>query len=181
MTVDPKSLSMLRDYIGTDLARLYNEIDKLSFILGPGAMITPEAIERNIGISKDYNNFEFLDAIINRNAAKSMAIVQYFTANPKNNPVILTVTMLFNFFANLLIYHYTRDKSTAGYMDALGFKTSGNCATMRQPRATTVCARLSKSSRLCANVTVAARVSVRVRIPTTCSKTSPSAYSHPQA
>lgn len=83
MTVDPKSLSMLRDYIGTDLARLYNEIDKLSFILGPGAMITPEAIERNIGISKDYNNFEFLDAIINRNAAKSMAIVQYFTANPK--------------------------------------------------------------------------------------------------
>lgn len=51
-----------------------------------------------------------------------MAIVQYFTANPKNNPVILTVTMLFNFFANLLIYHYTRDKSTAGYMDALGFK-----------------------------------------------------------
>ena len=106
MTVDPKSLSMLRDYIGTDLARLYNEIDKLSFILGPGAMITPEAIERNIGISKDYNNFEFLDAIINRNAAKSMAIVQYFTANPKNNPVILTVTMLFNFFANLLIYHW---------------------------------------------------------------------------
>lgn len=122
MTVDPKSLSMLRDYIGTDLARLYNEIDKLSFILGRGAMITPEAIERNIGISKDYNNFEFLDAIINRNAAKAMAIVEYFKANPKNNPTVLTLTMLFNHFANLLIYHYTRDKSTAGYMDALGLK-----------------------------------------------------------
>lgn len=122
MTVDQKSLSMLRDYIGTDLARLYNEIDKLSFILGRGAMITPEAIERNIGISKDYNNFEFLDAIINRNAGKAMAIVEYFKANPKNNPTVLTLTMLFNHFANLLIYHYTRDKSPAGYMDALGLK-----------------------------------------------------------
>lgn len=122
MTVDPKALSMLRDYIGTDLSRLYNEIDKLSFILGPNAYITPEAIERNIGISKDYNNFELLDAIITRNAAKAMSIVEYFRNNPKNNPTIVTVTMLFNHFANLLIYHYTRDKSPAGYMDALGFR-----------------------------------------------------------
>ncbi|MBD5322534.1 MAG: DNA polymerase III subunit delta [Bacteroides sp.] len=124
MSVDPKALSMLRDYIGTDLSRLYNEIDKLAFILGPNAMITPEAIERNIGISKDYNNFELLDALNNRNAAKAMTIVEYFRNNPKNNPTIVTVTMLFNHYANLLIYHYTRDKSPSGYLDALGLRAN---------------------------------------------------------
>nr|WP_303754776.1 hypothetical protein [uncultured Duncaniella sp.] len=123
MTVDPKALSMLRDYIGTDLSRLYNEIDKLSFILGAGAMITPEAIERNIGISKDYNNFELVDAINARNAAKAMAIVEYFRNNPKNNPTVMTLSTLFNHFSNLLIYHYTHDKSQSGYMDALGLKS----------------------------------------------------------
>ncbi|WP_303037370.1 DNA polymerase III subunit delta [uncultured Duncaniella sp.] len=123
MTVAPKALSMLRDYIGTDLSRLYNEIDKLSFILGPGAMITPEAIERNIGISKDYNNFELVDAINSRNAAKAMTIVEYFRNNPKNNPTVMTMSTLFNHFSNLLIYHYTRDKSQSGYMDALGLKS----------------------------------------------------------
>ena len=123
LTVDAKALSMLRDYIGTDLSRLYNEIDKLSFILGTGAMITPEAIERNIGISKDYNNFELVDAINSRNAAKAMTIVEYFRNNPKNNPTVMTISTLFNHFSNLLIYHYTRDKSQSGYMDALGLKS----------------------------------------------------------
>lgn len=123
LNVDAKALSMLRDYIGVDLSRLYNEIGKLALILGPGAMITPEAIERNIGISKDYNNFELIDAINSRNAAKAFAIVAYFTDNPKNNPTVMTVSSLFNQFSNLLIYHYTRDKSPSGYMDALGLRS----------------------------------------------------------
>lgn len=123
LSVDPKALSMLRDYIGVDLARLYNEIDKLALILGPRAMITPEAIERNIGISKDYNNFELIDAINSRNAAKVFAIAEYFRNNPKNNPTVMTVSSLFNQFSNLLIYHYTRDKSQSGYLDALGLKS----------------------------------------------------------
>ena len=123
LSVDPKALSMLRDYIGVDLARLYNEIDKLALILGPRAMITPEAIERNIGISKDYNNFELIDAINSRNAAKAFAIAEYFRNNPKNNPTVMTVSSLFNQFSNLLIYHYTRDKSQRGYLDALGLKS----------------------------------------------------------
>lgn len=123
LSVDPKALSMLRDYIGVDLARLYNEIDKLALILGPRAMITPEAIERNIGISKDYNNFELIDAINSRNAAKAFAIAEYFRNNPKNNPTVMNVSSLFNQFSNLLIYHYTRDKSQSGYLDALGLKS----------------------------------------------------------
>lgn len=123
LTIDAKALSMLRDYIGTDLARLYNEIGKLAFILGPGAAITPESIERNIGISKDYNNFELIDAINARNAAKALTIVEYFRNNPKNNPTVVTLTVLFNHFSNLLVYHYTNDKTQAGYMDALGLKS----------------------------------------------------------
>ncbi len=124
LNVEDKALSMLRDYIGTDLSRLYNEIGKLALILGPGAMITPEAIERNIGVSKDYNNFELIDAINTRNAAKVFTIVEYFRNNPKNNPTVMTVSSIFNQFSNLLIYHYTRDKSQSGYMDALGLKNA---------------------------------------------------------
>ena len=124
LNVDPKAFAMLRDYIGADLSRLYNEIGKLALILGKGAMVTPEAIERNIGISKDYNNFELVDAIVGRNAAKAFAIVEYFRNNPKNNPTVMTVSSLFNQFSNLLIYHYTRDKTQAGYMDALGLRNA---------------------------------------------------------
>lgn len=122
LSVDPKALSMLRDYLGNDMARIHNEIDKLSFILGKGSMVTPEAIERNIGISKDYNNFELVSALSRRDAAKAMTIAEYFRANPKNNPTVLSSATLFNHFSNLLIYHYTRDKSPSGYMDALGLK-----------------------------------------------------------
>lgn len=123
LNIEAKALSMLRDYIGTDLSRLYNEIGKLALILGPGAMVTPEAIERNIGISKDYNNFELIDAINSRNAAKVFTIIEYFRNNPKNNPTVMTVSSLFNQFSNLLIYQYTKDKTPSGYMDALGLKS----------------------------------------------------------
>ncbi len=122
LTVDPKALVMLRDYIGTDVSRLYNEINKLALILGRGAQITPEVIERNIGISKDYNNFELIDAITVRDAGKAFRILDYFKSNPKNNPTVLTSAQLFTTFSNLLIYQYTRDKSPSGYMDALGFR-----------------------------------------------------------
>lgn len=124
LNIDNKALMMLRDYIGTDLSRLYNEIDKLALILGAGAMITPEAIERNIGISKDYNNFELIDAINARNSLKIFRITDYFRSNPKNNPTVMTVSALFNHFSNLLVYHYTKDKSPSGYLDALGFRNA---------------------------------------------------------
>lgn len=122
LNIEPKAMVMLRDYIGTDLSHLYNEIDKLSLILGKGAMITPEAIERNVGISKDYNNYELIDALNSRNANRAFAIVRYFSNNPKSNPMVMTVNVLFNHFANILIYHYTADKTKSGYMDALGFR-----------------------------------------------------------
>lgn len=107
LRADDKALEMLAQHVGTDLSRLYNEVDKLAQILGPGASITPEAVERNVGVSKDYNNFELLDAVANRDAARMMRICAYFEANPKANPYVPVTAILFSFFANLLQLFYT--------------------------------------------------------------------------
>lgn len=122
MNIDGKSLQMLADYIGTDMSRLYNEIDKLSLILGAGATITPASIERNIGISKDFNNFELVDALAAKDGAKVFRIVSYFANNPKGNPLPVTTTVLYNFYSDLLIGFYAADKSDQGLMNELGLK-----------------------------------------------------------
>lgn len=122
LSVDPKALTMLCDFIGTDLSRIYNEVDKLTVTLGRGAMVTPEAVERNIGVSKDYNNYEFLSAIANADALRALSILNYFKSNPKANPVQVIVVVLFNFFANLLAAYYAPDKSERGLMGELGLR-----------------------------------------------------------
>lgn len=123
LNIEPKALEMLREYVGTDLSRLYNEIAKLTVTLSRGAMITPAAIESNIGISKDFNNFELVASIARRDAAKAMKIVKYFGKNPKNNPVAVISTVLFNLFSNLLIVYYTPDKNERSLMVTLGFRS----------------------------------------------------------
>lgn len=125
LSIDQKGIAMLRDFVGTDLSRLKNEIDKMAMILGTGATITPESIERNIGISKDYNNFELIDALATHNTAKAFKIIDYFKKNPKSNPTMLTLSAIFNYFSNLLIYHFTRDKSPSSLLTALSLKWQG--------------------------------------------------------
>lgn len=120
LNIEPKGLEMLKDYVGADLSRLYNEIDKLTMILGPGATVTPESIERNIGVSKDYNNFELIDAIARKDAKKAFTIAEYFRSNPKNNPTILTVAQLFNFFSNLLVLQFLKERTDQSMMAAIG-------------------------------------------------------------
>ncbi len=122
MSIDAKGASMLHEFVGNDLSRLFNEVDKLCEILGSGAKITPEAIERNIGMSKDYNTFELLDALAARDAARTMRIVKYFNANPKAAPATLVTGTLFGFFSDLLLAHYAPDKSEGGIAAALGLK-----------------------------------------------------------
>lgn len=123
MHIEPKGLAMLTEYVGTDISRLHNEIDKLAVALGPGSTITPESIERNIGISKDYNNFELIEALASRNAFKAYKIIDYFRLDPKNNPWVLTIPAIFSFFCDLTIYHFTRDKSPSALASALGLKS----------------------------------------------------------
>lgn len=120
LKIETKGVAMLRDFIGADLAKLYSEVDKLAMILPRGATVTPEAIEAHVGISKDFNNFELSDALGRRDYAKAMEIVAYFKANPKNNPTVVTVSTIFNLFANLLIYHMTPAERRAA---ALGFRS----------------------------------------------------------
>lgn len=125
LNIDDKSVAILREFIGNDLKRLFGEIDKLIVSLPANSRdITPDLIERNIGFSKDFNNFELIRALINRDYAKSMQIVDYFERNPKQNPVVVTITTLFNFFVNILLAHYSQDKSDNGLMQQLRLKSS---------------------------------------------------------
>lgn len=122
LSVDPKALSMLSEYIGTDLSRLYNEIDKLIDILGPNAMVTPEAIERHIGFSKSFNAFELVEALANKDSHKVYRIADYFRANPKAVPLVMATASIFSFFSDLLVTYFAKDKSERGLMAALGIK-----------------------------------------------------------
>lgn len=116
---------MLVDYLGNDLKKLSNEIDKLIIALPRGTkQITAELIEQNIGISKDYNNFELLKAVVQKDIIKINQIANYFEKNPKNNPYILTLTVLFNFFSNLMICYWAKDKSEQGLASELGLRSS---------------------------------------------------------
>lgn len=126
LKTEPKALEMLRDFVGTDLSRLYNEIDKLTTSLGSGATITAEAVERNIGMSKDYNNYELIDALAVKNAAKVFEIAEYFKSSPKNNPLVLSAAAIFAYFADLLAAIYCPDKSDNGLMAELKLRYPGH-------------------------------------------------------
>ncbi len=118
--IEAKAAMMLRDFLGQDLSKIANEIDKLMITMqGDEKIITPALIEKNIGISKDFNNFELEDAIANRDVFKANLIIDYFDKNPKNNPYVVTMITLFNFFSNLMICYYLPDKSDKGIAAAL--------------------------------------------------------------
>ena len=110
-TITPKASQMLVEFLGTDLSKIENELNKLKIVLPKDSQITPEAIEENIGISKDFNNFELRKAVGEPNMTKAFRIVKYFGDNPKDNPMVVTVSLLFNFFSQLLQYHGLNDKS----------------------------------------------------------------------
>ena len=118
-SITPKAAQMLVEFLGTDLSKINNELEKLQIILPKDSQITPELVEENIGISKDYNNFELRKAIGNRNAVKAYQIANYFAENPKDNPMVVTVSLLFNFFSQLLQFHGLKDKSPRSVASAL--------------------------------------------------------------
>lgn len=109
---EPNASAMLTEFLGTDLHKIVNELDKLLISLPPGkAVITNELIEKNIGISKDYNNFELQKAVGEKNILKANMIVRYFADNPKDNPINMTIASLFSYFTKVLTYHSLTDKS----------------------------------------------------------------------
>lgn len=117
---DPDASALLTEYLGTDLHKISNELDKLLITLQPGKpVITSGLIEKNIGISKDYNNFELQKALGEKNILKANMIVRYFADNPRDNPINLTIASIFSFFTRLLQFHYLSDKSKNNVAAAL--------------------------------------------------------------
>jgi DNA polymerase-3 subunit delta len=118
--INPKAAMMVAEYLGNDLSKITNEIDKLFINPLPSREITPELIEENIGISKDFNIFELHAALGKRNVYKANQIVNYFAANPKNNQMVLTLPQLFSYFLKILTYHKLPVKSKNEVASALG-------------------------------------------------------------
>jgi DNA polymerase-3 subunit delta len=124
MDIDWKSAQMLTDHIGNNIGRLAKEADKLKIILGENASthITPEIIEKNIGISKDYNGYELVSAIASKDVLKAYRIADYFNKNEKANRDQKVLSALFNYFANLMICLYSKDKTERGVMQTLNLQ-----------------------------------------------------------
>jgi DNA polymerase-3 subunit delta len=118
-SISHKAAVLLVEFLGTDLSRINNELEKLQLVLPKETEITPKTIEEHIGISKDYNNFELKKAIGERNIVKATRIINYFSQNPKDNPFVVTVTLLHSFFAQLLQYHGLHDHSPKSVASAL--------------------------------------------------------------
>lgn len=123
--IDDKSAQMITDFVGNDISKLNQELKKLEIsIPKDGNSITSEMVESNIGISKDFNNFELLKAIIMKDAVSTYKIADYFEKNPKNNPTIVTISMLFNYFSNLLECFWLPQKNEQSVMSALGLRSA---------------------------------------------------------
>jgi len=124
ISIDDRARMMLVANIGSDLCRLTSEIDKLCITLPQGqTLITPELIERNIGISKDFNVWELRDAIVNHHILKANQILKYFNDNPKENAPYKYLPILFNLFASLMLAYYAPQKTEQGLMAQLDLRS----------------------------------------------------------
>jgi DNA polymerase III subunit delta len=119
-SIEAKANAMLVEFLGTNLSKINNELDKLQIILPKGSTITPKHIEENIGFSKDFNVFELRKAIGERNQLKAYTIADNFAQNPKENPIVMTTSLVFGFFVQLLKYHGLKDRNPNNVASVLG-------------------------------------------------------------
>ena len=122
--IQPKTINLLCEYIGSPLSKLFGEIDKLTVAAGAPKIITPELVESIIGISKDFNSFELVKAISIKNYYSAFQIISHFTKNPKQNPGVVIIATLFNYFSKLFIASILKDKSDFSLMNNLELKSS---------------------------------------------------------
>ena len=135
--IEVKAAEMMAEFVGSDLNRMAGELEKLVITLPQGSTrVTPEQIEQNIGISKDYNNFELRSALVAKDVLKANQIIKYFEENPKTNPIQMTLSVLFGFFSNLMLAYYAPEKTEQGIAAQLGLKSPWQAreymAAMRQ-------------------------------------------------
>ena len=110
-SIDQKAIFMLVDFLGSDLGKISGELDKLTSVIEKGTKITPEHIEHNIGISKEFNNFELNSALANRDVLKANRIINYFANDQKQHPILGTIPSIFGYFSKVLLLHSLKDKS----------------------------------------------------------------------
>ncbi|MFA6736398.1 MAG: DNA polymerase III subunit delta [Saccharofermentanales bacterium] len=123
--IDEKSAQMLTDHLGNEISKLIPQLQKLEVSPAEGARrVTSDLIEKNVGISKEFNNFELQKAIITKNVLAANRIVDYFSRNPKENPMMVTVAILFNYFSNLLECFWLPQKDEQSIMAALNMRSS---------------------------------------------------------
>ena len=119
-SIQPKATQMLADYLGTDLHKIANELQKLIISLPKNKSIDDADVERNIGISKDFNVFELQNAIGSRDVLKANRIVNYFGDNTKENPLLVTAINLYSYYTKIMKLHCTQDKSQGNLASVLG-------------------------------------------------------------
>ena len=122
--IEPKASEMMAEFVGADLNRMAGELDKLVITLPQGVTrVSPEQIELNIGVSKDYNNYELRSALVAKDVLKANKIIKYFEENPKTNPIQMTLSVLFGFFSNLMLAYYAPEKTEQGIAAQLGLRS----------------------------------------------------------
>jgi DNA polymerase-3 subunit delta len=114
-----KAAHLIAESLGTDLGRIDSELDKLKLVVKGGGVVDEVVVEQNIGISKDYNNFELLKALASKDLEKALRIQKYFAANSKDNPLVLTLGLMFNFYSKMLMVAQSTDKSERGIAKTL--------------------------------------------------------------
>ena len=119
-SIQAQASALMAEYLGNDLSKVANELEKLMLNVRPGREITTDDVQNNIGISKEYNVFELQNAIARKDAFKVNQIINYFADNPKNNPIQLMLGALNSYFTKILKYHYASDRSPQGLARELG-------------------------------------------------------------
>lgn len=118
--IETRAALMVAEYLGNDLSKIANELEKLLLNVTPGQEISLKHVQDNIGISKEYNVFELQNALAKKDVLKVNQIINYFAANPKNNPFVLVLGNLNSYFSKVLMYHYVRDKSPQNVAKEIG-------------------------------------------------------------
>lgn len=124
LTIQPDAAVLVAEYLGTELSKVVNELEKLVINLPAGTNVTTQDIETHIGISKEYNIFEFQRALAERNILKANRIVQYFASNPKKNPLVMTIGTLYNFFSKVYMLHFLPNASENDVLKTLNLRSA---------------------------------------------------------
>lgn len=120
LSIDAHTAALMSEHTGNNLEKINGEVEKLSIVLPSGGSVTPDVVELHIGISKEYNNFELLSALINRQDTKAYRIAYHFAKNEKNYPIQMTIAILFNYFSTLMGGYYLAQKDERSLAQGLG-------------------------------------------------------------